>query len=72
MKEGVVLYFKTRWTIIVTQVDFRFLPITNLFVAFITSFLANQNVMSCARGDLTFHFRDEAVAGLSLWNLNLH
>ena len=55
-----------------TQIDFLFLPTTNLFVAFITNFLADQHVMSCLGGDLTFHFRDEALAGLSLWNIDLN
>ena len=78
--EGVVFDFK--WTvfscvycetiIIVTQVDIRFLLTTNVFVAFITNILADQNVMSCAGGDLTFHLCNNTLAGLSLWNINLN
>ena len=43
----VVLDFHDSPVIIVSQVDFLCLPTTNLFVAFRTYFLANQNIMSC-------------------------
>ena len=56
----------------VTQVDFLFLSTANLFVAFRTNVLADQNVMSCARGDLTFHFRNEALTGLLTRDMNLN
>ena len=68
----IVLHCHEGGVIIESQVNFCFLPNTNLFVAFITNFLADQNVMSGARGDLTFYFRDEALAGLSLWNIDLN
>ena len=58
MKEGVVLYldvlmFVYNCVIIESQVDFYFLPTTNIFVAFITNFFANQNPMRCVGVDLT-------------------
>ena len=43
----VVLDFHDSPVIIVSEVDFLCLPTTNLFVAFRTYFLANQNIMSC-------------------------
>ena len=57
---------------IVTQVDFRLLSTTNLLVAFINDFFADQNVMSGAGGDLTLHFCNEALTRLSSWNMNLN
>ena len=77
MNERVVLYFEKPDTSFlnvthVTQVDFLWFPTTNLFVAFIANFLADQNVMSCVRGDLTPHFEHETLFGFSLWYMNLN
>ena len=55
-----------------TQVYFLWFPITNLFVAFITNFPADQHVMSRAGGDLTLHFEDKTLSGHSLWYMNLY
>ena len=60
------------WIIVESQIDFRFLPTTNVFVSFITNILADQNFMSCAGVDLTLHFRDEALTGLQMRNMNLN
>ena len=38
-----------------SQVNILWFPTTNLFVALATNILADQNVMSCVGGDLTFH-----------------
>ena len=70
MNHRVVLYFEKITP--VTQVDFLWFPTANLFVAFPTNFLADQNLMTCVGVDLTLHFRDEAVAGLPLWNIDLN
>ena len=72
MNHHVVLNFERIPIPIVTQVDFLFLPTTNLFVAFPTNFLADQNIVSCARAGLTFHFRDETLTGLHLRYMNLN
>ena len=45
----------------VTQVDFLWFPTTNLFVAFVINFLADQNAMSCVGGGLTLHLREIAL-----------
>ena len=58
--------------VIVTQIDFLWFPTANVFVAFGTNFLADQNVMSCVRGDLTPHFEHKTFARHSLWNMNLN
>ena len=72
MNERVVLYFERLPIPPVTQVDFLFLPTTNLFEAFITNFLADQNIMCCARVDLTFHFCDKTLTGLLTRDMNLN
>ena len=56
----------------VAQVNFPWFPTANPFVAFITYFLADQNIMRCVRGDLTPDLRDETVRGLLFWNMNLN
>ena len=61
MNERVVLYFKIPPITPVAQVDFLWFPTTNLFEAFVRNFLAQQNVMYCVRGGLTFHLEDKAV-----------
>ena len=61
MNERVVLYFETSPITPVAQVDFLWFPSTNLFVAFVTNFLAQQNVMYCVRRGLTCHLEDKAV-----------
>ena len=61
MNERVVLYFKIPPITPVTQVDFLWFPTTNLFEAFVRNFLAQQKVMYCVRGGLTFHLEDKAV-----------
>ena len=71
MNHRVVLYFESGPIAPVTQVDFLFLSTANLFVAFIANFLADQNVMSCVRGDLTPHFEHKTPAGPSLRDMNL-
>ena len=55
-----------------SQVNSLFLPTANLFVAFITDFLVDQNVMGCLGGDLTLHFRYETLAGLLTRDMNLN
>ena len=72
MNERIVLYLATRAITPVTQVDFLFLPTTNLFVAFITNFLADQNVMSCVRVNLTLHLSEKTLGWLLIWNMNLN
>ena len=69
--EGIVLYFQDI-NIIVSEGNLLFLPTTNLFVAFMTNLIADQNVMSCVGTDLTFHFRQETLAGFVTWNGNLN
>ena len=66
MNEQVVLYFEPPDTVSfpatpVTQVDFLWFPTANLFEAFVRNFLAQQYVMYCVRGGLTFHLEDIAV-----------
>ena len=56
----------------VTKKHFLWFPATNLFVAFITNFLADQNVMSSFSVDLTFHLKNKTFAGHSFWNMNLN
>ena len=58
--------------IIVTQIDFFRFPTAYFFVAFITDFLADQNVMIRVGGDLTFHLKNNTFAGHSFWNMNLN
>ena len=70
--ERVVRYFKTPRNKIESQIDFLFLPTTNLSEAFITNFLADQNVMTYVGGDLTFYFRNKTFDGPSLWNISLN
>ena len=76
MNERVVLYFHDYFAlycvIIVTQVDFLRFPTTNLFVAFPMKFLADQNVMSFAGGNLAFYSRDKTLTVFSSWNMNLN
>ena len=59
--ERVVLYFEIPRISTVTQVDFLCFPTANLFVAFITNFLADQNAMSRVGGGLTFHLGEIAL-----------
>ena len=61
MNERVVLYFETILITQVAKVDFLLFPTANLFEAFVRNFLAQQNVMYCVRGGLTFHLEDKAV-----------
>ena len=66
MNERVVLYFEIIATIKlevtpVTQVDFLCFPTANLFVAFITNFLADQNAIGCVGGGLTLHLCEIAL-----------
>ena len=72
MNHRVVLYFETLPITPVTQVDFLFLPTTNLFVAFKTNFLADQNVMSDVGADFTFHFCNNTLARPLPRNMNLN
>ena len=72
MKKGVVLHFQLKRIIIEPQDDFLFLPTTNLLVAFVTNFLADQSVMSCVGGGLTFHFEHETLGRFVARNLNLN
>ena len=72
MKKGVVLHFQLKRIIIEPQDDFLFLPTTNLSEAFITNFLADQNLMTYVGGDLTFYFRNKTFDGPSLWNISLN
>ena len=77
MHQCVVLYFQdshaiTILVIIVTQVDFLFLPTTNPFVAFVTYFLADQNAMRCFGVDLTFHLEHKTLTGLLTRYINLN
>ena len=64
MNERVVLYDETFPISPVTQVDFLCFPTTNLFVAFITNFLVNQNVMSCVRVDSTRKATEYSIASV--------
>ena len=72
VKKGVVLYLEIVPVTQVAQVNFPWFPSANLFVAFITNFLADQNIMRCVGGDLTPDLRDETVGGLLFWNMNLN
>ena len=72
MNHLVVLHFETIPITPVTQVDFLFLPTANLFVAFVTYFLADQNTMTCSRVDLTLHFCDKTLTGLLTRYINLN
>ena len=67
----VVLHFKETWVINETDFETFLFPTTSLFEALRDNFLADQNVVSRAGGDVAFHFRDETVTGLFLWNMNL-
>ena len=76
MNEQVVLYFEPPDTVSfpatpVAQVDFLWFPTANLFEAFTTNFIADQNSMRCFGVELTPYFRDETVGCLSFWNINL-
>ena len=71
MKKRVVLYFERLPIPPVTQVDFLFLPTTNLFEAFITNLLAYQNIMNFLGGDLTLHLCDEALGRPLRRNMDL-
>ena len=66
----IVLYFKNLPFVIVSQIDFLWFVTTNLFVAFITNFLVDQNVVSCAGSDLTFYFRHKPGSISRKKNLN--
>ena len=57
--------------IVVSNVNFLWFPTTNLFVAFLANFLAEQNPMSCLGAQLTFHFEHKTPAGPSLRDMNL-
>ena len=73
MNQRVVLHFQDHMIVIVTHIDFLWFLTASLLVAFITNFLADQNVMSCVGGDLTFHFENKTFAGHSFcWNMNLN
>ena len=67
----VVLYFKEIWPRNETDFETFLFPTTSLFEAFRDNFLADQNVVILVGGDVAFHFRDETVTGLFLWNVNL-
>ena len=69
--ECAVLYSQDKDPVIVSDVKFL-LPLTDLFVAFVAHFLADQNLVSCVGGDLTFHFENKTFAGHSFWNMNLN
>ena len=71
MNERVVLNYKPR-TRTVTKVDFLFFPTANLFVAFETYFLADQNAMRCFGVDLTFHLEHKTLTGLLTRDMNLN
>ena len=72
MNHLVVLHFETKPITPVTQVDFLFLPTANLFVAFVTYFLADQNAMRCFGVDLTFHLEHKNLTGLLTRYINLN
>ena len=58
--------------IVVSNVNFLWFPTTDLFVAFITDFLADQNIMSYPRGDLAFNFEHKALTRPLPRNMNLN
>ena len=64
--------FQDIFVIIVTQLDFLWFPTAYLFVTSVTNFLADQSVMSCLGGDLTFHLKNKTFAGHSFWDMNLN
>ena len=68
----VVLDFQDIIVIIEPQVNLLWFPTTNLFVAFVTDFIADQDGMSCLGIDLTFHFRDKTLTGLLTRDMNLN
>ena len=72
MNERVVLYFQSHPITPVTKVDFLWFPTTNLFVAFIDNFLADQNVMCCVRVYKAFKFSDKTLTRPLPWYLNLN
>ena len=72
MNHLVVLQYKKLPITPVTQVDFLFLPTANLFVAFVTYFLADQNAMRCFGVDLTFHLEHKTLTGLLTRDMNLN
>ena len=61
MNERVVLYSAFKVTTPISQVNFLCFPTANLFVAFITNFLADQNAMSRVGGGLTLHLGEIAL-----------
>ena len=69
---SVVLHFHDLRIVIVTHINFLWFPTAYLLVAFITNFLADQNVVSCVGGDLTFHLKNKTFDGHSFWNMNLN
>ena len=70
-EECLVLNFQDFSPIVVSEGNPLFLPTTDLFVAFLAIFLAEQNSMSCLGAQLTFHFEHKTPAGPSLRDMNL-
>ena len=67
----VFLYFKETWVINETDFETFLFPTTSFFEAFRDNILSDQNIVILVGGDVAFHFRDETVTGLFLWNMNL-
>ena len=73
LNERVVLYFEISPRIVIEpQVDFFLLPTTNLLVALITNFLADQDIMRCVGGGLTLHVGEKTLGRFISRNMNLN